>query len=321
MKPIKWILALPFISVLVSCPMESYPAFFVETPTSITLPAMTGFSFRDNCVVTLYFDRDVRFLELVYDDTRMTVPSGEKNSFRITLPHPLDFGKETRLRFTVKGSFGGLSRLSLPLMGENPDQAKMLLTEISVSGTDTSPDRVELTAIEGGNTGALTITDALVEDARICYVLPNFRLEKGDVVVVQFGRSYEGPETERVSNYTAYYLDAGTDEDFTSTNGAVLLYGHTNGEGRLLDAFLYRKDDTVLADGFGNERTRRAAVRLAELGQWNGEAFESEGNTSTRVFARRHPYMDFDSSDDWYLTATRGSTFGRRNDNNEYDPD
>ena len=203
-------------------------------------------------------------------------------------------------------------------MGVNTNQAKVLMTEISVKGTETSPDRIELTVLSDGTTGSLTVSDGILGEAGFTYTLPDFRVRKGDMVILHMSAPHKGEDVIRIGNRRIFNLDAPEKMSFLSTNGAVLLFSHTNGKGKLIDAFLYTKSDAVDSDGWGNEKTRKSYESLKTRGEWSGSGFTSDGTTSTRVFARYYPYEDTNTAGDWYLTATRGSTFGYLNDNNEY---
>ena len=143
-------------------------------------------------------------------------------------------------------------------------------------------------------------------------------MNRGDVIVVHMSSSHKGEDVIRIGNHRIFNVDAPEKLSFLSTSGSVLLFSHTNGKGKLIDAFLYAKSDAVSSDGWGNEKTRKSYLSLNDRGEWNGRGFPSDRTTSTRVFARYHPYEDTNSSSDWYLTETRGSTFGFTNDNNEY---
>ena len=312
-------LLLSILLLMTSCPASCYDIERVETPSIYTLPVLEDLVLIENSRISLSFDRPVEILEMKLEDESMEASSIESRLFNIRLPHEIPYGREYRLRFTCRDRrSGNLSRISVPIMGINTSQAKVLMTEVSVKGTDTSPDRVELAVLEGGTTGSLTITDGILGVCSFSYTLPDVRVSKGDVIVVHMSAPHKGEDIIRIGNRRIFNIDAPGKLSFLSTNGAVLLYSHTNGNGKLIDALLYRKEDTVSSDGWGNEKTRRTASSLYERGEWKGKGFTSDGNTSTRVFARYYPYQDTNSSRDWYLTATRGSTFGFANDNNEY---
>lgn len=310
---------LSILLLLTACPADSYDYERVETPSIYTLPLLEDLVLMENSRISLSFDRPVTIVEMKLEEESLEVTSAESKLFTIRLPHTIPYGREYRLRFTCRDrKSGNLSRISVPIMGINTNQAKVLMTEISVKGTDTSPDRVELTVLEGGSTGSITITDGILGVCGFSFTLPDIRVSKGDVIVVHMSAPHKGESVIRIGNRRIFNIDADRRLSFLSTSGAVLLYSHTNGKGKLIDAMLYRKSDAVSSDGWGNEKTRETAMSLAERGEWTGRGFISDGTTSTRVFARHYPYRDTNTASDWYLTATRGSTFGFANDNNEH---
>ena len=305
--------------LITACPADSYDYERIETPSIYTLPVLEELILIENSSISLSFDRPVTIIDMKLDEESLEVTSVESKLFRVRLPHPIPYGKEYRLRFTCRdGKSGNLSRVSVPIMGINKNQAKVLMTEISVKGTDTSPDRVELTVLEGGSTGSLTIADGILGVCGFTFTLPDIMVSRGDVIVVHMSAPHRGESVIRIGNRRIFNIDAPGKLSFLSTSGAVVLYSHINGNGRIIDAMLYRKGDAVSSDGWGNEKTRETAMSLSDRGEWIGRGFESDGTTSTRVFARHFPYQDTNTADDWYLTATRGSTFGFTNDNNEH---
>ena len=305
--------------LLTSCPQSSFDLERVETPSIYTIPKMEDLLLIDNDKVSISFDRPVELLEMKLEDVELEISRAEARIFRVRLPFPIPYGKSYRLRLTSRDNrSGNLSRISVPIMGVNTDQAKVLMTEISVKGTETSPDRVELTVLDNGTTGSLTISDGILGEAGFTYTLPDFRVNRGDVIVIHMSSPHRGEDVVRIGNRRIFNIDAPEKMSFLSTNGAVLLFSHTNGKGKLIDAFIYTKSDAIDSSGWGNEKTRKTSESLKNRNEWYGKGFKSDGNTSTRVFARYFPYEDTNTERDWYLTATRGSTFGYPNDNNEY---
>ncbi|MCI7605902.1 MAG: hypothetical protein MSS69_04020, partial [Spirochaetales bacterium] len=49
-------------------------------------------------------------------------------------------------------------------------------------------------------------------------------------------------------------------------------------------------------------------------GMWEGDAFDSSLVTSSRVISRLPGAIDTETSDDFFVTAARRSTFGEEND-------
>ena len=57
-----------------------------------------------------------------------------------------------------------------------------------------------------------------------------------------------------------------------------------------------------------------------EIGEWSGKTFLSDGVTSSRTASRYFPYEDTNTRDDFYIAASRKSTFGYPNTNIIYEP-
>lgn len=307
---------------LSSCPIEKIDYLEVPPPSSSTLPVLTTYELVDNLRVQLYFDREVYIREVIFEKERLSFSRMPASYFSIILPEKLEEGEKASFRVSVSSRTGtSSSRFSLPLTGTNPYQADFLITEVSVKGTDTSPDRIELYALCPGTTGAITVTDAKLGLEDLCYTLPSFRVEKGDIIVIYIDKSHNGQDKEYNGMGMTYYLEAEEEEGLLSTNGSVLLYSHTNGKGKLLDAMIYRKSDTQSASGFGNNKTEKTMEYLEAAGAWSGEVLESDKTTSTRTFCRYYPYSDTNTEEDWYLSDTRTSSFGYVNSNQEYQED
>ena len=66
--------------------------------------------------------------------------------------------------------------------------------------------------------------------------------------------------------------------------------------------------------GYGNNRTRNAAMELMRRGLWEGEPVSSVLVTASRVIARLPGGQDTNSADDFFITEARTSTFGTTNE-------
>lgn len=308
------------VLLLVSCPSETFDLHNLVA-TDRKTPVMVGFKLYANRIASVDFDEPVVLLEAISGDRRLRCGKNLSRLQNIDLERVLEAGIEERLSFTVENAQGNTSRFSIPVTGINLDQAHALITELGTKGTKTSPDRIELHITKDGSTAGLCVADAIIglDDHR--FHLPDLDVKKNDIIVISWDHGTPGgTRIEQDGLYRIYHLDAGSGRTLQGNNGVVILYSHINGGGKIMDALPYNSRDAVMSDGFGNEKSRLSVLRLLEDGQWEGGTVESDEVTTSRVIARYWPYQDSNTKDDFYITAARNSTFGRRNTNVIYNP-
>ena len=106
-----------------------------------------------------------------------------------------------------------------------------------------------------------------------------------------------------------YVLNAQSPSTLSGPEGAVIIRKEEKGE--VMDAFFYsEKGEDAFKDG--DKSTLYDDAILS--GQWEGEAMDSSLITSSRVMARMPGAIDTDTSDDFFVTAPRRSTFGEENE-------
>jgi hypothetical protein len=98
-----------------------------------------------------------------------------------------------------------------------------------------------------------------------------------------------------------------------------------------MDGFLY-SNRTSSSDeryrGFGSSRALERADQLIEQGEWVKEgllvapedAVDPEDSTATRSMCRTPGAEDTDSTADWHIVPTSGSSFGEPNTTEVYVP-
>ncbi len=307
------------VSILTSCPIESNDLVNAITSKDRTPPTLTDYTFTENKILIVTFDETVRITDATMEDNYVYRPSAEAKLLELRFSTELEAGIEKTLYFSAEDTAGNTSRYAIKLTGINLNQASLLITEVSMKGTESSPDRIELTAITHGSTLGYAIQDAVIGEEDFRYYLPDIYLYKNDIIVIYWDRCSSLPSTLVRDQEKTYYLFAESDTTLTSNNGAVVLYNHTNGKGKVQDAFLYNASDAKNNNGYGNSKSENSANYLISIEEWNGETFKSDLVTSSRVAARLYPYEDTNTESDFYITAARNSTFGYPNSNVIYE--
>lgn len=314
-------LLLILLSVLLSsCPAESNDIINLLLKRDRKSPTLTSYELLENRICMLSFDEIVTVTDARLDEESLIRPYRKSKSVWIEFSSPLLPGVEKKLFLTAEDDAGNTSRFALRLTGVNLRQAELLITEVSMKGTESSPDRIELTAMSSGSTLGYAIQDGIIGHERYRYILPEIELRKNDIIVIYWDRCESLPSTLIRDTEKTYYLYAESPETLIGTNGLVVLYNHTNGKGKVEDAFLYNTSDATNNNGYGNSISEESAKYLMEIGEWSGKTFLSDGVTSSRTASRYFPYEDTNTKDDFYIAASRKSTFGYPNTNIIYEP-
>ena len=220
---------------------------------------------------------------------------------------------------TAEDNAGNTTRSSFRLVGKNLDIPEAVINELSIKGTAEQPDRIEILFLEDGNAAGMILADGLVEDANHILILPDIEVRAYDMIVVYWDREPESTETIITGESRAYIVSGGSDTTLSGTNGAVLLLSEKDGE--IMDGLVYTTGESDLADGYGNNRTRNAALFMISCGEWEGEPVSSSLVTASRVIARLPGAPDSNSADDFFITEARKSSFGKPNGYFPYDGD
>lgn len=266
----------------------------------------------DNSSFSIRFSEKVEVKEIVFNGVKKKKQL-LGDSITIPLPYTLEMGEKYTLALTFTKNGGNTTRAFFTFYGKNDRKAGLVISELSVAGTKTNPDRIELYVRSGGNTAGIMLTDELGITG---IVLPSLEVNEDDIIVVYWdSRSRQDPFERNKDNpvYT-YFVDGGMDHTLISTTGAVLLYDEVGGE--ITDAILY-SDFTEAAEK--KETFIQIQEYLEETGEWIGDPVSSEDVTSTRVLARYPTTEDSNSADEWITTTTKGSSFGYPNPYNPYE--
>ena len=188
-------------------------------------------------------------------------------------------------------------------MGKNPDIPKVLINEVSIKGTSASPDRIELLIMEKGNVAGMR-----VEDGNWGYTLPSIEVKKDDLILIYWDKPTTRSHYLRSDGKMTYVLNAYAPSTLSGTEGLLILKREKDGE--TADALLYSDKGEA---AFSGEEKKSQRDGLIALGQWEGEVFDSSLVTSSRVIARLPGGVDSDTSEDFFITQARKSSFGELN--------
>jgi hypothetical protein len=248
-------------------------------------------------------------------------------------------GLPYHLRATVEDEHGNSLQFLARFYGFNPRVPRLLINELTVRGSDTHPDVVELKALGAGNMGGVVIYEGAPSDFGDRLVFPAFEIAAGEYLLVHFRPQGTAEEVDELEDKTASGgLDAGEQawdfwvpagDGLPGNNGVVSLYARPGGE--ILDGFLYSnrtRDSDELYLGFGTREAMERALELVADGGWAiaGEgvhpedAVSPEGSTATRSLCRDRAGTDTDGAADWHIVPTSGFTFGEENSEAVYQP-
>ncbi len=300
--------------LLSACPMDSGRAYDAFQGKDQEAPMLLSYRMSGNSSIRLVYSEPVVIIDAEMNGIKLhTMQHG--TVFSIQFPSPVERGEEVIFSVTAEDDGGNTSRASLHLAGRNLEIPAALINELSVKGTAEAPDRIELLFLEEGSTAGMVIADGLPEDASHYAILPDIQVQPYDLMVIYWDREPESMEPVYSGSSTGYIVYAGSDATLSGTNGAVILYPELGGA--IMDGIIYTTGESDLADGYGNNRTRNAALQMLASGEWEGEPVSSSLVTQSRVIARLPGAPDTNSADDFFITAARKSTFGT---GNEYFP-
>ncbi len=303
--------------ILSGCPYgpgRIYDSFLGQ---DMTLPKVLSYGLEDNQTFKIVYDRVVYLADAELDGRKLK-GNMEGSIFDIRLSRTLSRGERAILSVTAETEIGNTLRSSFIVIGRNEDIPHTVINEASIQGTGDAPDRVELLFLEEGNTAGMVLRDGTAEGANHSYYLPQIDVQPGDMLLIYWNAEHTGDDTVSGNGHTTHIADAGSDTTLSGTNGTLILYAEENGD--IMDGMVYTTGDNPNSDGYGNDRTRDAARLLREEGQWAGEPIDSNLVTSSRVLARLPGGWDTNTSEDFFITEPRKSTFGYPNEYFPYEP-
>jgi hypothetical protein len=315
----------------------------ILAPRDLTPPSVASWNSEGSREFVVEFDEDVSAtpsgFAVVPAMGTLTVQA-EGKDLKITSEAAAVPGASYSLEGTVLDACGNSTSFVLPFWGYNPRLPVVLINEALTQGSSTHPDAVELAILSTGNLAGLTFRVGSAGYSVLRYILPSCEAAAGEFVVLHLKPQGIAVEVDELADTGASGgLDAsnggrdfwyrGGDGALSGENGAVSLYGSPTG--MLVDALLYSSrtsaSDTKYA-GFGSQALLDQATDIVAAGGWKTaggavspeDAAASGCTTATRTLCRSSASADTDSSADWHVVPTRGSSLGAANSDEVYSP-
>lgn len=297
-----------FLSLLTlsSCSVVKDEITDMLSPLDKTLPYITDYEMKNNSTLEISFSESVMIEEAIIN--------GEiKDKKRVGKDFSLDFGftlnkgEKMTIALTFSKNNKNTARAFITLYGKNDNIPTLLINEVSIKGTKNSPDRIELLVIKEGDASGVVVTDNINGND---FLLPSLSLNKGDIIVIYWKDKREKEKEEREGRKTTYYLEANMSSTLSGTTGGIIV--REENDGKVMDALLYNDVSEL------SKKEEELFSLVKEEENWSGEYVSSLLVTSSRVLARLPGAIDTDSSDDWFTTEARKSSFGYENTYSPY---
>ena len=234
---------------------------------------------------------------------------GKEYSF--PLGRTIEMGEKVTVALTYKKNSGNTTRAYFTLYGKNTRKANMLINEVSIKGTKALPDRVELLVTKSGNIAGFELTDDLDSTP---LTLPFLEVERGDIIVIYWNSKANKEDYIRGNGKHTYFLSGNMTNTLISTTGALILFDEH--DGTIVDGILY--SDFSSSD-YGKEKYEKCESLLIEKNEWYGEPISSEYVTASRVLTRLKGGIDTNTSEDFFTSQARKSSFGEENEYYPYE--
>lgn len=231
--------------------------------------------------------------------------------FSFPLGRTIKMGEKVTIALTYKKNGGNTTRAYFTLYGKNTRKAKLLINEVSIKGTKTLPDRVELLVTKSGNIAGFELTDDLDYTP---LTLPFLEVERGDIIVIYWNSKANKEDYIRENGKHTYFISGNMSNTLISTTGALILFDEH--DGTIVDGILY--SDFSSSD-YGKEKYEKCENLLIEKNEWYGEPISSEYVTASRVLTRLKGGIDTNTSEDFFTSQARKSSFGEENEYYPYD--
>lgn len=226
--------------------------------------------------------------------------------FSFPLGRTIKMGEKVTIALTYKKNGGNTTRAYFTLYGKNTRKANMLINEVSIKGTKALPDRVELLVTKSGNIAGFELTDDLDSTP---LTLPFLEVERGDIIVIYWNSKANKEDYIRENGKHTYFISGNMSNTLISTTGALILFDEH--DGTIVDGILY--SDFSSSD-YGKEKYEKCESLLIEKNEWYGEPISSEYVTASRVLTRLKGGIDTNTSEDFFTSQARKSSFGEENE-------
>ena len=322
MDGMRKMIALALAALVVSCSQPPI-ANMVDSMLSQDrqLPQLVRMEMLDMHSTRLTFSEAVSVRDATIDGQKAACRIEPPSAVVVTSPSALDVSSPSDLFIRVADTSSNSSAFHIPLYGLNDRIPSLVINEFSSKGTATQPDRIELEIRSDGNLEGICVMDGPKGNERHSLTLPDMDVERGDYVVIWWDSRPEVEVVENGDGSTTYNIPAHSDEGLATNNGVFVVYRTPSEDEDVIDALVYTNGESTSYSGFGSARVEASYDDLSESFDWMGPAFNSKHATSTRTVSRRNNRQDTDSASDFYITVTRGQTFGGMNSSAEYMPE
>ena len=330
-----FLICLTLLSACTPLPAEKKPNQSTSSP-----PVVQEVSHNSPDLITLKFDKEISADPsnfMLVPEVGIASVECQGQTVEVYPAQALSAGEEYFIKGTVQDSKKNSTSFGVTFFGYNPDLPQLVINEFTTNGSGKHPDTVELYVQKGGNAAGITLFGGTKTTFQDKFILPSFRVEKGDYVLIHLkpqGIETEVDEKERKdvargydSSDTAWDLWVQGGSGLSGNNGAVTLY--TNPYGDLMDAVLYTNRTSESDEsyrGFGSAKFMLQADEIAEAGGWKVAEDEivpedciwSADSTATRSICRSSKSADTDTKVDWHTVPTSKFSFGKENSNEIY---
>lgn len=287
-------------------------------------------SISSQCVVCT-FDEPVRqdgSFRWLADGESPEAIAEDGATIRISTKRFLPKGARFVVEGRVRDDAGNSTWFSVPCWGCNETLAGLKINEFTTKGTDANPDRTELLVTDDGDIAGATLSNGPLDtwDTRI--ILPSQAVCAGDYIVVWWkGHPKIQSECNEDGTHTYSFAVDGS-PGLSANNGALVLTENPAAQAAIVDAVVYTNRETTTYDGFGSKPLQEMVRHLVASGYWKCAdtaapdascGIDSTHTSATRSMARVPGLPDTDCASDWFVTETRGATFGEANTDRRYE--
>ncbi len=267
-----------------------------------------------------------------------------EETLTVEFPEKQEPGKQYSIEASVNDEKGNSMSFIAPFYGYNPRLPEVIINEFITQGSSTHPDMVELFIKTAGNTAGMWIIEGTPEDPDDNFVFPSCEVNSGDYIIIHFkpqGIPEESDEVLEAVDESGGLDASDTARDFwvpgggglSGNNGVITLYSSHGG--KLLDGVMYSNRTSASDEdysGFGSSSTLEKVLQLYTEEGWKSptgsytdypkpeDGINPDDSTATRSICRGSGPADTDSSADWHITPTSGSSFGAINTDAVYSP-
>ncbi len=326
-------------AMLVSC-VPLPPISFLDG-ADVAPPVVTGLRFLSPLDLEVRFDEPVRLVSGPLHPDSVSVAQVEILDDRLVFrfdPAPSP-EREHYVEAQVADAAGNNLRFVARFYGLNPMLPAMIINEFITKSSANHGEFVEIRILTDGNLAGAALYEGTPDDWDQRFVFPSVDVEAGDYVVVHFRpqgipeeineTSDKGASGGRNASPDAWDFWVRGGSGLSSNNGVLSLT--ENPLGGYISAVLYSNrtsDSDERYRGFGSRKVMDRADEITAAGAWAAaagavapeDAINSSLSTATRSMSRASDGRNTNSAADWHITPARGSTPGRENTDEVYEP-